>query len=392
MSDPNAQKVIEIKLLTGIDEIRESFKWVADLEKLKELSKRGPGRFYKIVAIHPMVTNPTAEPGQHPPRRWTAEELKKAARTLAGKPFNLVHRFPLNGHNVVIDAEYESDRLEELGYIEDSIIQKYIAEGKITQVSVQGEARSKPVKCEAGTCAETPEGVIFNATALVPNVDIEYNGMIIPAEPPGDAKSTIELMETLRPVCGHCSAAMSSSSSSTIGGHSADSSFRETSGHHETRMAEPSLDSILNTINGLQGVPADVRNQLAESVKQIHSKAASAGSGNVAEVATLKAELDGLKGQLNEIKTSIGGLKETLGSKMDAETLNKVVKEKVAEIKSEIAAATNGGSNGAGNPPNRGGSATLETLTEDQASVVLAAKIREMSLGDLMETVPGSVA
>lgn len=423
--DPNA-KLLEIKQLAGEKEILESFRWIPNMDRVREMSRKGPGKFYKVVAIHPMITDPKNE--GHGPRRWTDEELKMATRTGIGKPLNINHVIPITGgNNLAIDAEYESNRAEALFYIEDTAVQQGIADKKIRTVSIQATAREAPIKCSDGTCAVEPKGAVIYAWALVTNEDFMYNGQLIPADKPGDPDSSIELLETNRAGTvtdaqtaidwlkkaiklhqAHMDGTEPTSDTSQMKmmdqmkkalaaltgdlnenerGHIPHTSFSQNSGQSVTEMAD-TVDSIIGAINGLQNLTAETKTKLAELAKSGFGTAGAAGSSqagtSLAEVATLRTEVEGLKGQINELKGSFGSvqgdikkLNETLDQKLET-SFNRVLNEKLKDIKPQ-------GGQGGGAPPARGGVQTLETLGEDQLANLALAKLRDIPMSEVVD-------
>jgi len=155
-----------------IASMAESFRWAAPVEYYKESEKVPGAKLYKVRAIHCTTTANK--------NRYTAEELRLGARSLAERPLNINHQiYDLPKENKVLDAEYESGAVECVIQVADPTLQEMIKEGKIVHVSIEAKYRA----AEQGD-ALVPRGIVF--TGL---------GLLTKEVPPGDSLSNIVLWE-----------------------------------------------------------------------------------------------------------------------------------------------------------------------------------------------------
>jgi hypothetical protein len=159
------------RLRFRIASLAESFRWTPPIQFYKA-TEGGPGKFYKVHAIHVTTTGNR--------NKYTEEELKLAARSLAERPLNINHEkellFP---QNKTVDAEFESNNVEAVIYVEDEETNRLYQAGKIKNVSIDAKFRS----AEVGQVT-VPRGIIFTGLALL------TEGVA-----PGDPLTTIKLWE-----------------------------------------------------------------------------------------------------------------------------------------------------------------------------------------------------
>jgi len=142
------------RLRFRIASLAESFRWTPPIEFYKTI-EGGKGRFYKVHAIHVTTTGNR--------NKYTEEELRLAARSLAERPLNLNHEqelpFP---ENKVVDAEFESNNVEAVIRVEDEEANRLYEVGKIKNVSIEAKYRSADV----GNIL-VPRGIVFTGLALL---------------------------------------------------------------------------------------------------------------------------------------------------------------------------------------------------------------------------------
>jgi len=154
-----------------IASLAESFRWTPPIEFYKAV-EGGKGKFYKVHAIHVITTGNRA--------KYTEEELKLSARSLAERSLGLNHerelRFP---NNKVVDSEFEDNSVEAVIYVEDEEVNSLYDAGKIKNVSIEAKYRSAEVRE-----ALVPRGIVFT------RLDLLTEGVA-----PGDPLTTIMLWE-----------------------------------------------------------------------------------------------------------------------------------------------------------------------------------------------------
>jgi len=159
------------KLRFRIASLTESFRWTPPIEFYKAV-EGGRGRFYKVHAIHVTTTGNK--------NKYTEEELRLAARSLAERPLNLNHEqelpFP---ENKVVDAEFESNNVEAVILVGDEEANRLYEAGKIRNVSIEAKYRSADVGQTL-----VPRGIVFTGLALL------TEGVA-----PGDPFTTVMLWE-----------------------------------------------------------------------------------------------------------------------------------------------------------------------------------------------------
>jgi len=106
---------------------QEKFSWVGKLAHIPKTN------LIRGKALHPIKTFHPEE--YFKVRQYLEEELKKAAKTLVGKPLTLDHEKYLHGK--VIDAEYEDGAIEYVAECHDKEIIEKVKNGKIKKVSVE---------------------------------------------------------------------------------------------------------------------------------------------------------------------------------------------------------------------------------------------------------------
>lgn len=137
----------------------------------------GAKRYY-IEAIHVTITGNR--------RKYTKEELIKAAPTLSNKPLNEDHdhsKFLPYPANRTLEMAFNFDKMGVVGKMEiaDIRIQQEIAEGKIWKLSIEQKPRYENCQCnKAEGCFCEQIGIQFNALALL------HRGHF-----PGDPKTVI---------------------------------------------------------------------------------------------------------------------------------------------------------------------------------------------------------
>jgi len=196
-------------LIRIMETAEQAFAWVPDVGRLKEISRTQKGKILLVEGLHPMVTDPVNR--GHGAREWTKGQVMKSAYTAIGKGLNIHHVLRLNPayQHVVLDGEFNdlTETAEYVVYEEDPEILRLIREEYITKVSMQGDPRRNPVKCDkCGTsecrCREVPEGVIFGSSLnesmayVITKDDATYYGKPIPKAPPGDWNTSVRIVET----------------------------------------------------------------------------------------------------------------------------------------------------------------------------------------------------
>ena len=159
------------RLRFHIASLTESFRWTPPMEFYKVV-EGGKGKFYKVHAIHVTTTGNR--------NKYTEEELRLAARSLAERPLNINHEkelpFP---DNKVVDAEFESNNVEAVIRVEDKETNRFYESGKIKNVSIDAKFRTADV----GEVL-VPRGIVFTGLALL------TEGIA-----PGDPLASISLWE-----------------------------------------------------------------------------------------------------------------------------------------------------------------------------------------------------
>lgn len=142
----------------------ESFKWADSIFKLcKDIAETSGARVWKVKALHVGTTKNRT--------KFTEEELRAAARSLAWRPVNINHP-SINNHpkarylpfpeNAVISAEYENGAVEAIVWISDPDVNRMIETGEINKASIEWVARdAKQVN------GIEPKGVVFTGLALL---------------------------------------------------------------------------------------------------------------------------------------------------------------------------------------------------------------------------------
>ena len=159
--------------------LKESFTWVDESGAALPIPKN------QLIKLVSKTESTTYHPGdvQYPIRRFAGEELRRAARTLVGKPIGRNHEsLPIRGA-YVLDSEYDEvgSAVESIGYVPASWIDK-IKTGKVNRCSVEYSWR-KENRCEADNSCMF-EGLIFTRVDLLEGI------------PPGDPNSAVQLFES----------------------------------------------------------------------------------------------------------------------------------------------------------------------------------------------------
>jgi len=159
------------KLKFRITSLAESFRWTPPIEFYKAV-EGGQGKFYKVHAIHVTTTGNRV--------KYTDEELKWGARSLAERPLGINHMrelpFP---QNRTMDAEFEGNSVEAITYVEDEETNRLYELGKIKNVSIEAKFRTADV----GEVL-VPRGIVFT------RLDFLTEGVA-----PGDPLTDIRLWE-----------------------------------------------------------------------------------------------------------------------------------------------------------------------------------------------------
>ena len=377
-AEPKELNISQIKELASDPlKIQESFKWVPDMDKVRTLSKQAKGRFLKIVALHPIVTDRKDE--GHGSRKFTDDELKRSARTLANTLPNLLHKVKMvHGQNLVMDAEEEEGRLETLVYLEDHEILKGIRERIIDKVSVQGNAREAPEVCRQGTCAKEPKGIIYNGLAFVNSKQpFTYNGTTYPPAPPGDIRTSIEILETI-------TSPNSNSSLSSVNSSKTQMDFTDELGKQilapMMKIAE-NLENVVDAINKTDA-PGDFKEKLIALAKQLYAEQKppppppTETKTDPAVLKRLEQTETAVKG-IDDIKKIVEELKSRDDKKLE-ELFNKVLTDKLEPLQKQITEVKV-------SPPPGKDIKPIEALTEKQIGGALVEKIRSESLSEIME-------
>lgn len=156
--------------------LKESFDWVPN--EIKSLIADGKGKLLKLVAktetttVHP-------EDKEYTNRKFSAEELKMAARTLWRKPVGINHEQVIE-NAWVVDSEYEDGKVEAIAYVPNEWAQK-VESGLIDKCSVEYTWNSE--KREGNT--------------------VEFGGLkfgrvdLLEGKMPGDADTSVKLFEAV---------------------------------------------------------------------------------------------------------------------------------------------------------------------------------------------------
>lgn len=142
----------------------ESFRWARDVFTLyKHVAEKEGAKIWKVRALHVGTTGNKT--------RFTEDELRLAARSLAWRPVNINHAglikhekarhlpFP---DNAVISAEYEDGTVEALVLISEPEVNRMIESGEINKASVEWVAR----RIDQVDGIE-PHGLVFTGLALL---------------------------------------------------------------------------------------------------------------------------------------------------------------------------------------------------------------------------------
>lgn len=226
--DPNSFRTIEIedgiKAVIGklknteiqniIPELKNSFSWVQEslTDRIpRQLKKHGFDEndsnlhVYLIVALHPLQNLKKEFGIVDLPRD---QVLKSTYAAIDRGVNNINHRYKTDKQykNIILDAEYESERQEYAVASNDPEIFKLVQDGFITAVSIQGTPRVYLEQCsncigDLCQCKLIPKGFVLgvadgDALAWVMTKDGQYNGQKIPGEPPADKNTSIEIMMT----------------------------------------------------------------------------------------------------------------------------------------------------------------------------------------------------
>jgi hypothetical protein len=328
-------EVADIKVLTSETEVREAFEWVPNIERIKQYNKEGghKGKLYAVKALHEGVTDPKNL--GHGSRKYTAEELKRAARTLIGQPLNWNHTEPVkSGRNSVVDAEWsdEENAIEAIVYIEDSAAQEAIASKKVRFVSVQGGPRI--VKTVDG--ASVPQGIVFDGLALVTEDQL-----------PGDPKSSIRLIEVNR------------AEKSSLNQNASKQARKMPIKIEELKVYE-NLDAFLKALETVPDMPEEIKTQLATVAKQLYD-----------QLGAQSAELKKATDSVTELKKTVASITELGKIKDDLKNLAGSLDElrgTVKELKEKPA----------------GQGSVTETLTDDEKSTALKIAVRNTPLSEVV--------
>jgi len=156
-----------------IASLAESFRWAPPIEFYKMVEGE-EGRFFKVHAIHVTTTGNRA--------KYTEEELRSAARSLAERSLGLNHERELQfPRNKVVDSEFEGMKVEAIIKVADEEVNGLYDAGKIRNVSIEAKYRSR----DAGeTRVLVPRGIVFT------RLDLLTEGVA-----PGDPLTSIMLWE-----------------------------------------------------------------------------------------------------------------------------------------------------------------------------------------------------
>jgi len=156
-----------------IASLAESFRWAPPIEFYKMVEGE-EGRFYKVHAIHVTTTGNRA--------KYTEEELRFSARSLAERPLGLNHERELQfPRSKVVDSEFEGMKVEAIIKVADEEVNRLYDAGKIKNVSIEAKYRSR----DAGeTRVLVPRGIVFT------RLDLLTEGFA-----PGDPLASIMLWE-----------------------------------------------------------------------------------------------------------------------------------------------------------------------------------------------------
>jgi len=136
-----------------MDGLKESFGWALPLSLYAE--DDGGAKLYKVRALHVGTTGNL--------NKYTEEELRLAARSLAERPLNLNHFHALGAEDRVLDAEFEDGAVEAIIAVGDPVVQALLEAGKIKHVSIEAKFRHEacnPAGCEI-------RGIVFTGLALL---------------------------------------------------------------------------------------------------------------------------------------------------------------------------------------------------------------------------------
>jgi len=142
------------RLRFRIASLAESFRWAPPIEFYK-IVEGEEGRFYKVHAIHVTTTGNRA--------KYTEEELRSSARSLADKPLGLNHRRQLQfPRSKVVDSEFEDRKVEAIIKVADEEVNRLYEAGKIKNVSIEAKYRS----ADMGDVL-VPRGIVFTRLDLL---------------------------------------------------------------------------------------------------------------------------------------------------------------------------------------------------------------------------------
>lgn len=199
-------------LREAIGVIREQFGWMDEdyLNGAKKLAAKQKGKLYLIRAASETITDHRSE-GEQLRRKLSGKELNSMARTAIGSKMDINHEPNNTTDATILDSEYNPERREIQMIVmeKDPEINKFIKEGSITAVSINGGApRNYGIEpcsdnCNGPNCelCNIPKGVILaeidgiGMTWVVtnPNGILWHGNWIAPAEP-GIKSTKIEIL------------------------------------------------------------------------------------------------------------------------------------------------------------------------------------------------------
>lgn len=368
--------------------ISESFEWLdtEKIDKLKEIARNKGGKLYKVIALHPIVTD--RDNDGHGAREWTLDETKRMARTLAAKALNLNHEIQIKqGENIVVDAEEHQGKLEAFIYLEDLEIQNAIANHWIEKVSVQGKPRKVKEGCLDKNCntkAERPEGTILNGLALIVSKPFKYDGKMVEAERPGDIRSSIEVFEKIS---------------------KSNDSIKSKTGQQGSIMSETNeaLDTALKGIDQMQDVSDEFKQQLAAKARELYANQDKPPAGestnppatvppatpttppatppNTQTPPNPDDEKFASKEQVTKLESLIGEVSKKFDSFAET-TLNKVLDEKLKGVTEQLQKKPEGQT---GTNSNLSNEKVLENMDAATLGQMLHNKLSESELADVVK-------
>lgn len=184
-------------ILGELKPIKEAFSWISPEWKALPAGKKTAK--VKGVALTSDVISKNK-------RKYLDEELKMAARTLAGKPINVNHTEVVAGN--VIHAEYENGAIEFLGQIKK---EPYVSMLKNRDANIKGvSVQAAYIHNQCVNCGEKfftekawrvhmlEEHGIKDGVEEVHGIIFDALSLVVGDEIPGVPTATIELMETDR--------------------------------------------------------------------------------------------------------------------------------------------------------------------------------------------------